>query len=349
MAQNFSIRAGAQALKHIQDKGLSPQDITTIPAAAGGPKWIVLYALDKYLHSEWFADRDTPLNLIGASAGAWRMLCYALDKPEEALSAFLKTYIEQRYDHMPAPAVVSQNVIDILKEILAASGQQGLWKAASKRLYVISSESSFTPRPQSSYKRQFGKIVVKNALSRSFLKNELNRIVFTNSDHRPLVEDGITTKYIRFNSENLVPALQSTGTLPLYMAPVSDVPEVSGLLWDGALIDYHICHQYHDEGLVFYPHFTDKLIAGWFDKFVPWRMEGKAFKERMVVLSPSKSFVHSLPDHKIPDRKDFNRYFDDNDRRIQNWYEVAKRGEDIAEEFDTLYKSGALIDHIKLF
>ena len=113
------------------------------------------------------------------------------------------------------------------------------------------------------------------------------------------------------------------------------------------MIDYHICHQYQDEGLVFYPHFTDQLIPGWFDKFVPWRKFAGPFKDRMIVISPSKSFVQALPDQKTPDREDFNRYFDNNEQRIQNWYEVAKRGEDLAEEFDRLYKSGALVDHVR--
>lgn len=347
MAQNFIIRAGTKALQHIRNSGLSPQDISCIPAAAGGPKWIVLYAFDKYFLREWISKKHTATNLVGASAGAWRMLCYALDQPEQALSAFLHAYVEQRYQELPPPSVVSQNVIDILNQILATSSKEGMWKADLKRLYVISSQSSFKLRSGSAYKKEFGTMAMKNLVARSFLKADLRRIVFTNSPHKPLVEDAFHTNYVRFTKDNLIPALQSTGTLPIYMEPVSNVPEVDGLLWDGALIDYHICHQYQDEGLVFYPHFTDQLIPGWFDKFVPWRKFAGPFKDRMIVISPSKSFVQALPDQKTPDREDFNRYFDNNEQRIQNWYEVAKRGEDLAEEFDRLYKSGALVDHVR--
>ncbi len=293
--------------------------------------------------------RQTPINLVGASAGAWRMLCYALDQPRQALSAFLHAYVEQRYQKLPPPSVVSQNVIDILNQILSSTGKEGMWNTELMRLYVISSQSSIAPRSGSTYKKQFGAMALKNLFSRTALKNDLRRIVFTNSSHQPLVEDAFDTSYVRFTPDNLVPALQSTGTLPIYMEPVSEIPDVDGLLWDGALIDYHICHQYHDDGLVFFPHFTDELIAGWFDKFVPWRKAHGAFRDKMIMLSPSAAFVQSLPDQKIPDREDFNRYFDNNDQRIRNWYEVAKRGEDLAEEFDRLHKSGALIDHVESF
>ncbi len=348
VAKNFIIRAGSTAINHIKQNGLTPQDLSVIPAAAGGPKWIVLYGLDKYLLSEWLVDRQKPLTLIGSSAGAWRMLCYALDDPLKALSSFLTAYIDQRYSHLPSPEVVSQNVVKVLEQILESNSQIGLWENTNRRLYVISSQSHFKPKQNSSYKLQFGWMAAKNLMSRSLLSHELNRIVFTNSDAQPIVEDGFNTTYLRFTPANLISGLQSTGTLPIYMDPVSGVKGIDGQLWDGALIDYHICHQYHDEGLIFYPHFTDKLIAGWFDKFVPWRKANGAFKDRMIMISPSDTFVQSLPDQKIPDREDFNRYFDDNDTRIQNWYEVAKRGEDIATEFDKLYNSGALIDHIEL-
>jgi len=47
----------------------------------------------------------------------------------------------------------------------------------------------------------------------------------------------------------------------------------------------------------------------------------------MIMISPSYSFVQSLPDMKTPDRSDFNKYFDDDRSRIDNWYEVVRRSQ----------------------
>jgi len=65
------------------------------------------------------------------------------------------------------------------------------------------------------------------------------------------------------------------------------------------------------------------------------------------MISPSYSFVQSLPDMKIPDRSVFNKYFDDNRSRIDNYYEVAKRSQEMAEEFHNLWSSGKLNDEIE--
>lgn len=133
------------------------------------------------------------------------------------------------------------------------------------------------------------------------------------------------------------------------MDPVTTITPQPNMLWDGALVDYHIGLSYTTPGLVFYPHFSDRIIPGWFDKFTPWRKIDRAVTEKMVMIYPSSEFIASLPDQKIPDRKDFEIYFDNNHKRISNWYEVAKRGEEIVEEFHDLYTKGLLVDEIIAF
>ncbi|HAR55932.1 MAG TPA: alpha/beta hydrolase, partial [Idiomarina baltica] len=47
MTQSFvSIRAGASALAHIQQNGLTADDIGLLMGASGGPKWFVLQGID---------------------------------------------------------------------------------------------------------------------------------------------------------------------------------------------------------------------------------------------------------------------------------------------------------------
>lgn len=343
MPKTFTIQAGAIALRHIQERGLSPHDISIMPAAAGGPKWISLYALDKYLMQNWFQERSAPLHLIGASAGAWRMLCYTLPDPIEAMDRFLKAYVEQSYPTVPTSSEVSQKVEEIVQSILGDHKLDILSKESMMKLYVISTVTHFTKKNDSQYRRHFLRIALKNGLSRTFLRRELQRAIFTNTkDSNFIVKDNFETTYIPFTKKNIIPSLRSTGTIPLLMDPVENVSGLHGLLWDGALIDYHIGLDYQPDGLILYPHFSNQIIQGWFDKLLPWRTFKGKVKDRMIMISPSDSFIKRMPDAKIPDRKDFKKYFTNNNRRIQNWYKAAEMGQEIAQEFDSYWKSKTL-------
>ena len=348
MARTFTIKAGSFALDHMKKKGLSPGDISVIPAAAGGPKWIALYAFDKYLLSNWFHERQTPLHLVGASAGAWRMLCYTLPDSLDAMDRFLKGYVEQWYEVKPTPEELTHMLEGLLSDILGERGANSLLEEKMERLYVISTQTRFRKKKNSQYRRSFLKIALKNSVSRKWLQSEVDRIVFTNSGHQNLIiDDGFKTTYLPFTDENMVSALRSTGTIPMMMNPVDGVGTVPGLFWDGALIDYHIGLDYQSDGLIFYPHFSDRIIEGWFDKFLPWRKFQDKVLDRMILVTPSKAFIDSWPDSKLPDRKDFETYFSDNDRRISNWYEVAARGKEMAEEFHAYWQSGKLLDIVQ--
>jgi hypothetical protein len=53
MPQNINIFAGKNAFSLIRKKGLSPDLIEVIAGAAGGPKWLILYHLDKFIFTSW--------------------------------------------------------------------------------------------------------------------------------------------------------------------------------------------------------------------------------------------------------------------------------------------------------
>lgn len=65
--------AGPQARRHIEQHGLRPQDVRVVPAAAGGPKGLVLGPLDRFIFGDWLASSSQPVHLVGASIGAWRV------------------------------------------------------------------------------------------------------------------------------------------------------------------------------------------------------------------------------------------------------------------------------------
>ena len=49
MTRAFTVKLGARARAQIGRDGLKPQDITCIPAAAGGPKGLALIPFDQWL------------------------------------------------------------------------------------------------------------------------------------------------------------------------------------------------------------------------------------------------------------------------------------------------------------
>lgn len=57
-----------------------------IPAAAGGPKDLVLLPLDRFLFGHWLAGVQHHLHLVGASIDAWRIAAAWLPDADAALA-----------------------------------------------------------------------------------------------------------------------------------------------------------------------------------------------------------------------------------------------------------------------
>jgi hypothetical protein len=64
------IYAGPKARLHIEQNGLKPSAVGIVPGAAGGPKGLVLGALDRFIFGDWLAASTQPVHLVGASIGA---------------------------------------------------------------------------------------------------------------------------------------------------------------------------------------------------------------------------------------------------------------------------------------
>lgn len=317
-------------------------------AAAGGPRWIALYAFDKYLAEHWFHDRIEPLHLVGSSSGAWRMLCHALPDTLDAFDRFLDYYINQSYDTLPPPEVVSSGLDRVVSGILGENTAADLLHNQTKRLFVIAAlchTGRLTKRQQQFY---FGKLGLKNALSRNLLKSDVERIIFTNTaDQSVICKDEFTTQYLQYTDEHIVHMLRSTGTLPFLMHPVDSIPSLDGVLWDGAIIDYQIGLDYTTDGLVLFPHYMDTLSQGYFDQYLPYRKFNGDVLDKMIMISPSQAYIASLPNQKISDSSDWKAYIGKNPERISYWKTVAARGQEIVAEFDNLYQTGQLIDVIE--
>ena len=97
----LQLYAGPKARSTIAMHGLRPSDICTIPAAAGGPKGLLLGPLDRFLFGEWLPRSTQPIDLVGASIGAWRMATACLDGSVAAFERLEHDYIHQHYELAP--------------------------------------------------------------------------------------------------------------------------------------------------------------------------------------------------------------------------------------------------------
>ena len=100
--QALRLYAGPKARQHIEQHGLRPQDVGTVPAAAGGPKGLILGPLDRFIFGHWLTQSAQPVHLVGASIGAWRMATACLDDSVAAFERLERDYIAQHYELPPA-------------------------------------------------------------------------------------------------------------------------------------------------------------------------------------------------------------------------------------------------------
>ena len=142
--------------------------------------------------------------------------------------------------------------------------------------------------------------------------------------------------------ENLEDAVLATGSIPLVLSGVADIPgAVPGMYRDGGVIDYHLDLPHSvDDRLTLYPHFFDRIVPGWFDKRLTWRQPDPVNMDRVILISPSAEFAARLPGQKIPDRTDFARYSPS--ERIKVWRTVVAECGRLADEFNDVIESGAL-------
>jgi predicted acylesterase/phospholipase RssA len=326
-ASVFTLRAGPGAAAHIRDHGLAPRDIACLPAAAGGPKGLALVPLDKLLHQDWL--RHVPaLELVGASIGAWRAASLAQSEPAAALDRVHRAYVyDQNYDGRPSPEDVAAACRRIARAVL---GDRPLATRAGVSLSVITARAR-GPLTGTESKWAFARAVFGNTLSRRRLASYLQRVVFQAGAPSCLARahDDFGLVPVPFAPDNEEPALVASGSIPSICRPVRDIPGApSGLYWDGALVDYHLMLPYPEltraagrRRIVLYPHFNDFVTPGWLDKHLPWRRAPRShpWLDDVLLIAPSPGFLATLPNGRLPDRKDFHHYRQDHPARIAAW------------------------------
>lgn len=350
---SLELLAGPDALALIREHGLSPERVDVFAGASGGPKWLVLAELDRLLFGEFFpAQRSRPLHLIGSSIGAWRVACLAMREPVAALERLREGYIEQYYPPKPSAAQVSEQGRRILAQMLGSDGEAQILAHPWARLHVLTTHCAGLtghahPRVQLA---AFLATALANAVDRRTLGRRLTRVVFhsagADSPFRELAD--LPTRHLPLTQENLRPALMASGSIPMVLEGVSDIPGAPGVYRDGGIVDYHLDLDYGPgEGIVLYPHFYPYIVPGWFDKALRWRRAGVRNFRRALLIAPSAAFVARLPYGKIPDRNDFAKLPDA--ERVRYWRQVVREGARLADEFRELVASGRLAGTVRAF
>lgn len=349
------IRAGATARRLIEQDGLHPDQFAVMAGAAGGPKWLALAGLDRYLFGEFFAGRERPLFTVGSSISSWRFAAAAQDDPVAAFDRFEEAYLKQRYSDKPDSAEISAVCNNLLDTLLPDEHIEQLLDHQYLRPNIITvrclgKAAHETPRQ---LKAGLAAIAMSNLRGRSRLANHMERVVFRHpKGHAPFLpfRDAFVSHEIALTADNLKPALRASASIPLLMQGEVDIPGApAGMYRDGGLIDYHMDLDYRlDNGLVLFPHFSTRIVPGWLDKFLPWRKPHAHHLDRVLMIAPSAEMLARLPHGKIPDRRDFNRY-DNLDDLLADWAVATAECRRMADEWAEIVNSCTLSSRLEAF
>ncbi|WP_457446626.1 patatin-like phospholipase family protein [Roseateles sp. P5_E4] len=346
----LQVFAGPAAKARLAERGLRAEDIGLIPAAAGGPKGLILNGLDRFVFGEWLPQSQHPVHLVGASIGAWRMATAALahrDVPD-AFNTMAEAYVTQEYDVLPGekrprPEGVSKRFGEILGDIF--EGREAEVLAHPRlRLHVV------TSRGRAGLLAREGKLrtplgylgaFAANAMSRPLLGRFLERVVFSDPrDRLPLKLNDFTSREVHLSRANLRGALLASCSIPFWLQAQHDLPGAPrGAYWDGGITDYHLHLDYRalqssTAPLVLYPHFQRQVVPGWLDKALKHRHRSTDFLDNVVLLCPSPDFIARLPGAKLPDRNDFMAL--DATERRRRWRVAVTESQRLADEFAAL-------------
>jgi hypothetical protein len=341
--------AGPLARSHLERHGgLRPQDVGAIPAAAGGPKGLILGPLDRFIFGDWLPRSEQPVDLIGASIGAWRMATACLGSPADSLLALQRAYIAQNFALPPGQkrataTQISEQFADNLRRFYGGRVDEVL-KHSRYRLHIVTSRGRHLLARDGAWRMPLGYLgaYLSNAIGRKALGAWLERVVFSTqqtSDLAPLpfATQDFRTRQIALSAENFMPALQASCSIPFVLKPVQHIPGApSGAYWDGGITDYHLHLQYRTlaaSPIVLYPHFQRSVVPGWLDKAWKRRHAATSALDHMLVLAPDPDWVRRLPEGKLPDRSDFTRFGQDLVGRMKVWNGATEAATQLADEF----------------
>ncbi len=350
----FIVKAGPKALEIIRDEGLRPERVRVVAGAAGGPKWLVLYHLDRLMASGFYDRCRVPIHFIGASIGAWRFAALCQNDAVTAIDRFREAYIHQTYHHKPTPAEVTAESRRVMDGYIDADGITQVLANPNRILDILAVRCRHLTACEDKVRMGLGLAgaAAANLIGRILLKYFFRRCLFSGGSHPPPLRMGGDLPFEQYllDRHNFKEALLASGSIPLVMSGVRTINDAdTGVYRDGGMIDYHLDLPYRLEPseLVLMPHFAGKIIPGWLDKQLAWRRPERANMAQVVLMAPSPGLVARLPGAKIPDRTDFKTFFQRNEERFAAWKQTVAMCRAPSEALMEAIESGRIREEVQ--
>lgn len=344
----LKVQAGSLAKQLIENEGLQAHHVDMIPGAAGGPKGIGLMGLDQAIFADFLQREKQRRFLIGSSVGAWRFAGILAQGEKLGPERLAELYIELAFEKGMKLVDIERISRDMLNRILDQQTQKlvnhpdyHLTILAAKAEHIFQSDQKLAL-----YSSLLG-IIGSNAISRDHLNKFMQRVICQPAQFPQfkIQDDAFKTHYIHFNSDNVADWLMASGSIPGVVPAVKNIIDApQGAYRDGGLIDYHIDLPFDSKGIVLYPHFTDSITPGWFDKMFKSRKANPINQARTLLLSPSQSYLESLPLGRLPDRKDFVLKGLSNNERKRLWRQSVAESQRLGDEFLELVEKQNFVD-----
>lgn len=344
------ILAGPEARARIARDGLHEDLFDVVAGASGGPKWLALTRLDRAIFGHWFRERTRPLSMVGSSIGCWRFACVAQRDPVEACRRFEETYLDYTVEAPVTARKLTDDCRALLDVILAGDARAQILSHPAMRQAILAVRGKGPVGRTHPFAMGTGlaAAAIANAASRRSLPLFFERTLIHDDRSPPPFDlaSGFPTVPVPLTERNMEAALLATAAVPFMFEPVAELHGARpGLYLDGGIMDYHLDIPFAGDGLVLYPHFSDKVIPGWFDKFLKWRKADPRNLSRTVLVCPSADFIAGLPHGKIPDRGDFKRI--PTPQRLTAWRRAVAETERLADIWHEAREKGRLEEMVE--
>jgi hypothetical protein len=347
----LNLKAGRKAMARIREQGLAPQDVGIIPGAAGGPKALGIQGLDLALFGDWLPRAERERSLIGASIGSWRFASACLPDPVEGLELLGRLYNEQSFAKGVTMAQVSQSCVKMLDDLLQGRDASVLNNPHYRlNIMIVKSHGLLAVDHRGGLGVGLSSVIANNLMGRSRLSRHFERLIMHDARLAPPLSalTDFPSRCAHLDTTNLRQALLASGSIPMVMQGVMDIPGVEpGTYRDGGLLDYHLDLPYSGDDIVLYPHFTDRIIPGWFDKSLPWRRADLERLKNVVLLGPSRDYLAKLPFGKLPDRSDFKRFLGKDAERQAYWRKAMQESQRLGDEFLEWVEGGQVAERLE--
>lgn len=256
-------------------------------------------------------------------------------------------YIAQRYEGKPTPLEVSAHCRQYLARVFTPDR---LEHAINRSPFQLNFTTAIFRRERLSKTRMLAAIAglpFLNAVDRRWMGYLIQRGLFT-AGHGPedsLLKglpswDTFPTRVVSLDSDNFVPGLLASGSIPLVLAGESGIAGAGqGHHVDGGLLDYHF--EVETGGPVLYPHFSADPLPGWMDRFPPYRRLSRRARANLCLILPSDEQLSHYPGKFYPGRVDFSKH--SNDERIRRWRETVKANLPLEKELAACLEAGDLL------